>query len=273
MLNEIGCNIVHPTHDTGEQYTRETYLELLPAYRRWGFGCVELSHVTHIDEADAEAVRDCAAGLGLGLWSIHSEHLNGAGQSALCQYLEVQAHCVRVSAALGVKVMVCHVPNVPPYAGDAGRDADILSRLADLTDARGLRLAVETGPPAAYLVEVVDRMGRLGVGINLDTGHTALLGEDPAQAARLIGRRLFTTHLQDNFGRNDDHQPPGLGRIAWRPLLCAIRDIGYAGPLMVELTGPGNKASRSVAELRDFPIENEILFTLGFLRGLAPEIE
>jgi sugar phosphate isomerase/epimerase len=272
MAASIGCNIVHPECDRGDMYTRPVYLERLDAYRGYGFSHIEFSHVTVIDEADAEVIRRRAEELGLVLWSIHSEHLNTPGPQGLADYLKVQTHCARVARELGTPAYVCHVPNLQPYAADVPRDVEILNRLADITDAHGLRLAIETGPKTSYVIELADRIGRPTVGINLDSGHTFLLGEDPAQAARQIGRRLFTTHLQDNFGRNDDHQAPGMGKIEWRPLLRAIRDTGYTGPFMVELTGRGVAANRTAEELRDFPLEKEIIFTLAYLGMLAAEM-
>jgi sugar phosphate isomerase/epimerase len=272
MRSAIGCNIVHPQCDRAEMYTRAVYLERLTAYRDYGFEHVEFSHVTAIDESDADALREHARRIGIVPWSIHSEHLNAPGPAALAEYLRVQAHCARVARALGTVAFVCHVPNLQPYAADPARDGEILARLADITDAHGLTLAVETGPKTDYVIEVVDRVGRPTVGVNLDTGHTFLLGEDPAEAARRIGRRLVTTHLQDNFGKNDDHQAPGMGRIEWLALLRAIAAAGYAGPLMVELTGSGVKAHRSAAEMRDFPLDKEIVFTVAWLRHVQREI-
>ena len=85
-------------------------------------------------------------------------------------------------------------------------------------------------------------------------------------------KRLFTTHLQDNFGVNDDHQPPGLGEIDWRGTLTALNEIGYNGPLMMEMTGPGVKIRRSVEELRDFNLEKELLFGKAYLEYLSQGI-
>lgn len=273
MVPAIGCNIVHPLCDKEEMYTREVYLERLTAYRDYGFQHVEFSHVKAIDEADAAALRDHARRIGIVPWSIHSEHLNAPGPAALADYLRIQTHCARVARALGAVAYVCHVPNLQPHAADAERDVDILNRLADITDAHGLTLAVETGPRTDYIIEVVDGIHRPTVGVNLDSGHTFLLGEDPADAARRIGSRLVTTHLQDNLGKNDDHQAPGTGLIDWPHLIRAVLATGYAGPLMVELTGEGVKARRSSEAMRTFALEKEIVFTVAWLRHVAALVQ
>jgi sugar phosphate isomerase/epimerase len=267
----IGCNIVDPVCGEGEMYTKDVYLRNIALYHHYGIRHIEFSHVTVLDVAEAEEIREYMQAVGLVPWSIHSEHLNDSTEDGLQAYLALQTHCCDVARALGTKVVVCHLPNINPH--EIGRDCDILNRLADITSERGLKLAVETGEqPTAYLIDVVDRINRPDVGVNMDAGHTFLYEGDPAQAIREIGPRLFTTHLQDNFGDNDDHQPPGLGKIDWRSVLQALADVDYHGPLMVELTGPGVKALRTVPQLRDFPLEKEIMFMQSHLKFLLREM-
>ena len=260
----IGCNIVDPECDSGELYTEDVYRKNIELYRAYGIRHIEFSHVVSLDEAAGERLREFCRNLGIIPWSIHSEHLNAPGRSELDAYLKVQTRCCKVAHALDAKVIVCHLPNLVPRAGNIKRDTDILKRLADITGSFGQKLAVET-PPHDYIIEVVDAVNRDDVGMNLDTGHTALDNCSPARAARLIGKRLFTTHLQDNFGVNDDHQTPGMGLIDWDELLTAFQDIGYSGPLLMELTTESVKARRSVRELRDFELEKEILYGKAYL--------
>ncbi len=269
----IGFNIVDPVCDKGEMYTLEVYLRNLAMYAGYGIRHVEFSHVMVIDENDAREIREFCRRAGIVPWSIHSEHLNAPGSAALHEYLANQTHCVKVAKALDATMVVCHVPNLEPHAADLNRDLEILNRLADIIDEHGLKLAIETGPPASYIIELADRINRPSVGLNLDTGHSFLLGEDPAAVARDMGARLFTTHLQDNFGENDDHQAPGMGFIDWRSTLRALLDTGYDGPLLVEVTGDGVKARRTVKQLHEFPLDKEILFTQAYLGYLLEELE
>ena len=88
-----------------------------------------------------------------------------------------------------------------------------------------------------------------------------------------IGKKLFTTHLQDNFGLNDDHQAPGFGYIDWEKLIPAILATGYQGPLMMELTGASVKVRRTVPQLRDYPLEKEIVFSASYLNFLLKQNE
>jgi sugar phosphate isomerase/epimerase len=263
----IGCNIVYPDCEDVEQYNEALYLKAIPKYKEYGFSHIEFSHVMKLDEASAGRLREYCRMVGIIPWSIHSEHLNAAGAKALKKYLTIQRHCCKVAKALDAKVVVCHIPNVEPRAKAFERDLDILTQLADITREYGLKLAIET-PPYDYIIKLVDAIDRGDVGMNLDTGHTFLEGHDPALVARKIGKRLFTTHLQDNFGVNDDHQPPGLGKIDWLSTLTALNEVGYNGPLLMEMTGRGVKRRRSVRELQDFELEKELIFAKSYLEYL-----
>ena len=88
---------------------------------------------------------------------------------------------------------------------------------------------------------------------------------------RQIGKKLFTTHLQDNFGLNDDHQAPGFGYIDWEKLVPAILSTGYQGPLMMELTGTSVKVRRTVPQLREYPLEKELVFAASYLNFLLKQ--
>lgn len=260
-------------------------------------GALEFSHVTNITPEEAVTVGNWARELGFETWSIHSEHLNVGDR--LEDYLAVQKHEAEVCAALGCKVMVCHLPNLRPYV-DFERDLDVIGKVAELTHANGVRLAVETclypdaegalQPDADLVIKTVETLNMDDVGVNVDTGHN-LIGQSHAREAELerilsgeekqtlpdlvrrIGKKLFTTHLQDNFGMNDDHQAPGFGYIDWGKLVPAILATGYQGPLMMELTGKSVKLRRTVPQLRDYPLEKEIVFSASYLNFLLKQNE
>ena len=225
----IGCNIVAPEVDDIPGYTRDIYLKRVADYRLYGFSHLEFSHLLSLDLEDASCIREFCRHAGIVPWSVHSEHLNEGG--SLEEYFRTQA---------------------------------------DITARYHVRLAIENcgfKGDIDFIIRVIDAMNRPDTGFNLDTGH-AFYGEtcDIAGMVRKIGKRLITTHLHDNFGKNDDHQPPGLGRIDWHSVLKAFRDVAYNGPLMMEMTGNGVKKRRSVGELRDFELEKELIAGAAYLR-------
>jgi len=300
MKSRIGCNLVSTDPDsvTGI-YTLDTYQRVLKKYERYAglIGALEFSHVDRITPEEGAEIGSLARRIGFDTWSIHSEHLNVG--DTLEHYLEVQKHEAEVCAALGCQVMVCHLPNLLPYV-DFERDLDVIGKVAELTHANGVRLAVETCnyrdpsgsgeilPDADLVIKIVEALDLPDVGINLDTGH-CLIGQTRAKQENLdrilsgeieqwvpslvkrIGKKLFTTHLQDNFGLNDDHQAPGFGYIDWEKLIPAILATGYQGPLMMELTGASVKARRTVPQLRDYPLDKEVIFSASYLNFLLKQ--
>lgn len=266
MQNNIGCNIVDPLVNECADYTCSVYLSQLPHYRKLGFTHLEFSHLLSLSASDAGVLRQACRETGLIPWSVHSEHWNDG--ITLEEYLVQQEHCAHIADALDARVMVCHLPNCAPRLEDFQRDLAALTRLADITRANQVRLAIENclSGDLDYILKIVTQIDRHDVGVNLDTGHAFLYeSKDLAELIRRIGPHLFTTHLHDNFGRNDDHQAPGMGLIDWPETLQALQQSPYPGPLMLELTGPTVKKRRSVPELRTFDLEKEQVFAFAFL--------
>ena len=309
MKNKIGCNAIltnltnlaNHTNPPKEEdlYTSAAYERLLKEYTNYSgwISALEFSHVHRITPREAEGIGQRAREYGFDTWSIHSEHFNVG--DTLDSYLEIQKHEAEVCAALGCQVMVCHLPNLRPYV-DAARDVDVVGRVAELTRRNGVRLAVETCfypgpagetlPDAELVIQVVESLDLPDVGINVDTGH-CLLGQTQARPdgvrrlleggepqtlpglIRRIGKRLFTTHLHDNFGLRDDHQGAGLGCIDWDRVIPAILETGCRGPLMMELTERSCAAGRMVPEMRRLSLEKELIFASSYLTFLLRQYE
>ena len=292
-MYRLGCNTVLESRPC-EDYTLQYYLELIEEYRQYSdfIKALEFSHVDLISPEDGERIGNSARQAGFETWSVHSEHLNVGDKFQ--DYYDLQKHEAEVCAALGCKVMVCHLPNLVPYI-DFERDLDVIGKVAEITRSCGVKLAVETCGyytsdkefygDADLVIKVVETLDMPDVGINLDSGH-CFLADTNARQDRLddilsgkkeqtlaalvkrIGKKLFTTHLQDNFGLNDDHQNPGMGYIDWNALVPAIMDTGYQGPLMMELTDDP-KARRTIHQLREYPLEKEIIAGGRYLQFLA----
>ncbi len=101
---------------------------------------------------------------------------------------------------------VC-VENMPPGVHPGSRMADLAALLADLNHPK-LALA-------------------------LDTGH-ANLTATAADETLAAGSLLATTHVHDNNGRQDAHEPPGHGTIDWPAWGRALDAVAYSGPILLE---------------------------------------
>jgi sugar phosphate isomerase/epimerase len=69
----------------------------------------------------------------------------------------------------------------------------------------------------------------------LDIGHAPLVGVDPCELIRALGRdRLKALHVHDVDGINDLHTLPYLSKINWDSVCAALKEIGYEGDLTFE---------------------------------------
>ena len=88
---------------------------------------------------------------------------------------------------------------------------------------------------AESLVEYHDALDDENITICLDIGHIALVGDDPAQAIRTIGRdRLGTLHVHDVDYFTDSHTLPYYGKLNWASISKALGDINYTGNINFE---------------------------------------
>jgi L-ribulose-5-phosphate 3-epimerase len=99
------------------------------------------------------------------------------------------------------------------------------------------------------------RVGHPAFGLTIDVGHLHCLGETP------IGRhlerwhdRLWNVHIEDMRRGVHEHLPFGEGEIDVPEVLAALRAVGYAGGVFVELSRHSHDAvetaRRSLAYLR-----------------------
>ncbi len=172
-----------------------------------------------------------------------------------CSWIE---HCVK----LGVPVMVEHgcefhqdfrttmdltkesFREIAPWARDHGVQVAIENEF----DPRPLVRRGQNGrcmvvPPRvgcmmSELAEIIE-IDPDSLGVCLDFGHANLQRPlfEIDEAIRELDAHLIATHLHDNEGQIDQHILPLLGNLDWDAALEALRDIGYARPLILEVGG------------------------------------
>jgi sugar phosphate isomerase/epimerase len=107
----------------------------------------------------------------------------------------------------------------------------------------GVEAALEVIPNelsrAGSLVHFVEHdLEELDVGVCLDFGHAHLAG-DLVEAVETVSEHLIAVEVHDNHGRTDEHLVPPEGTIDWPAALTAVQKVGYEGPLIFEIGGPG----------------------------------
>jgi sugar phosphate isomerase/epimerase len=134
--------------------------------------------------------------------------------------------------------------------------------LCDFAAERGVRLAFEPEPgmfieTMARFADLYKRVGHPIFGLTLDIGHLHCLGEVPiADHLRRWRPALWNIHIEDMRRGVHDHLMFGEGEIDFAPVMQALKEMGYAGGVHVELSRHShdavNTARRAAAFLKSF---------------------
>ena len=135
-----------------------------------------------------------------------------------------------------------------------GRLVDGLETLVEAADLAGVDLAFEPEPgqfieTTRDLKALLDEVDHPRLGANLDVGHAWCAGDDPAEAARLLGPYLKHLHLEDIRDRVHYHLIPGEGgEIDFAAIRRALDEVGYTGAAAVELYTYADEPDRAATE-------------------------
>ena len=81
---------------------------------------------------------------------------------------------------------------------------------------------------------LVDEVGSPWIGACLDIGHTALVGQDPANMIRRMGKTITCLHVHDVDYLSDKHTMPFTQELDWEEIAKALGEIGYRGDFTYE---------------------------------------
>ncbi len=117
---------------------------------------------------------------------------------------------------------------------------DVMRQCAALCEAGEFRYALEPHPyrymaNAAGMLRLLDHVTSPALGMNFDPSHLYPAGEIPQVVVYQVGERVFHCHFSDNDGLTNAHWRPGKGKIDWRAVLVALRDVGFDGAISIEL--------------------------------------
>lgn len=151
--------------------------------------------------------------------------------------------CIDIARLLGATCI--SVTSGKPVSGIFPEESvelleDSLKQLTAYGEKNSVRIGIEYEPGLLIersdeLLKLLGRMDSAYLGVNLDLGHSYLLGENPAKVINEFGSRIFHVHLEDISQNKHYHRIPGTGDICFEPVFEAFSRIGYDGFLSVEL--------------------------------------
>lgn len=133
-----------------------------------------------------------------------------------------------IARDLGLRLVTLHAGALPHHLDTpealvrAQIMVDRVNTLADIFEAKGVALALETGQETAPdLLAFLDAIGPGRVGVNFDPANMILYGSgDPTEALRLLAPRIVQTHCKDadpapTPGVWGTERPAGQGSVDW----------------------------------------------------------
>lgn len=113
------------------------------------------------------------------------------------------------------------------FAADAAARAGMSVMLEALNPRETPRYLL---PGTDIVLELIERIGRPNVYLQLDIYHVAMAGEDPLETIRRAGPRIGHVQLADMPGRHE----PGSGDLPFAAILNALEAAGYSDPIGLE---------------------------------------
>lgn len=230
--------------------------------------------VTHVDvtefgPAEAEQVREVMIGAGVEISALgyypNALSPDAAESDTAIRQIE---RVIRAATQLGLSQVNTFVGRDPVKSIDENwpRFLEVWRPLVVLAEECGVRIGIENCPmlfsrdewpggknlaisPAVWR-RMFEEIPSSSFGLNYDPSHLVWQGMDEVGPIREFGDRIFHVHAKDVRVHRDRlnqvgilayplefHTPklPGLGDVDWSGFFAALTDIGYRGPVCVEV--------------------------------------
>ncbi|XVH33063.1 sugar phosphate isomerase/epimerase family protein (plasmid) [Haloferacaceae archaeon DSL9] len=120
---------------------------------------------------------------------------------------------------------------------------DSLDTIANYAESKGVSVGIEFEPELLVecteeVLSLVETVQSDALGVNLDIGHVAVYGDDPAESIRQCAGHITGLHLEDIVGGRRGkhyHRIPGEGDLDFGDVFETLDDIGYDGFATMEL--------------------------------------
>ncbi len=194
-ISNVNAFMMHAVNDSRQKYWHPSWIEPDPHYRR-----VRVDHTVRALSLAAELGATCVTTEPGGPVAPGTKWAD-----ALRLFVEELKPVVAHAEKVGVKLLIEPEP-------------DLLIETAD-----------------QYL-EFRERIQSPALGLNFDIGHFFCVKDDPAATVRRLAPFIDHVHLEDIAAtRVHHHLIPGEGVIDFAGTLAALKDVGYAGWVTVEL--------------------------------------
>lgn len=216
-----------------------------------GFDEVELASIPGMAEHIAPgrdepaALRDAFAQAGVRAVAIEAA-TNLLDPNNLPRFIAV----LQLASQIGVGVV---------NTGGGGRSDDpeseqavqaVIKQLAPQAHDLGVKLGIKAHVNQAIYntasaLRALEAVDLPGWGINYDASHLYRVGDDVVYAAQKLGPHIASVHIRDTLEQvipigPPPTQIPGRGRIPLKDVVSTLQQVGYQGPINLEVIGAGS---------------------------------
>jgi L-ribulose-5-phosphate 3-epimerase len=223
--------------------------------------------------AQARGIRDLAAAVGIRLPSVclgvlWQSSLASADAAEVAQGQQIVRDGLAFAASIGADAVLLPVGQPLGLTPERARE-HLIAALADLVpvaDDEGVTLALENVAQrvladAADLLQVVQAVGSPRCGVYYDLGNPTFIGGDPVSELRALAGQVARLHVKDTIAVARPHMPLpdvpvtgdftvwrnrttvtiGSGELPYPTLAALVHEIGYRGPLIIEVPQPAEQ--------------------------------
>ena len=224
-------------------------VSLFPRFKKWGFETVEIP-VEAPEHIDPRRVRAAAEKNGLAIGSICAcmgpgrdfRGAPGEQRTAMeyCRALIDQAVELGCPSVIGpVYSVVGKADAVEPEQQKVEWDAVVrnLKELAAYASEKGVQICVE--PLNRFETDflntceqglrLINAVGNKALRLHLDTFHMNIEEKNQPDSIRRAGKKLAHFHACGT-----DRGTPGNDSLQWKPIVQALKEIGYQGDVVIE---------------------------------------
>ncbi len=222
---------------------------LFPKFKKWGFETVEIpvEDPAHIDPAHVRAELDKS---GLVCGSVCA--CMGGGRDLRGTPEQQQAAMDYMTQLIDQMVVLGCPSLIGPVYSEVGRADAVpekeykaqwktvvkhLKKLAKYAEKKGVTICLEPLNrfetdfinTADQALQMIADVGSPALKIHLDTFHMNIEEKNQAKAIHKVGKQLAHFHACGS-----DRGTPGNDHIDWKPIVAALKSVGYKGDVVIE---------------------------------------
>ena len=271
-----------------DHYTKQTIAELRNCLNSEGLVISQFVHTPHDLSHPDKANRDAAIETWKRAVNVGAE-LGAELINMVAAHPFAMRDTVEIPRITTKPLVQLYATRDTPVCADWDRNfrdyVEALRACAEACAAAETTLTIEPHP-GRYLanhdgaLRLIEHVDHPNFAINFDPSHTFPVGDFPNITVYRLNKHIKHLHVSDNDGVTNVHWRPGEGKIDWKAMLEALKEVGYDGVISVELEdvpgvsrGANSNAPgvyRNVTATDEFVAET--VAAMNYLKGICEEV-